>query len=71
MDMDEKKSRKQLVNTLDAVAIFVLGIIAIVCYFIQQHIKTMPLVDQLKWLYDHDDQFVMFKQVTKIEISRQ
>lgn len=58
--MDDKESRKQLVSMLDSVAIFVLGSIAIVCYFIQQHIKTMSLVDQLKWLYDHDDQFVMF-----------
>lgn len=58
--MDDKESRKQLVSMLDSVAIFVLGSIAIVCYFIQQHIKMMSLVDQLKWLYDHDDQFVMF-----------
>lgn len=60
MDMNEKKSREQLVNMLDAVAIFVLGIIAIVSYLIQEHVKSMSLINQLKWLYGHDAQFVMF-----------
>lgn len=58
--MNDKGFRKQLVNMLDSVAVFVLGSIAIACYFIQQHVKTMSLIGQLKWLYDHDDQFVMF-----------
>lgn len=62
--MDDKKSRKQLVNMLDAVAIFILGVIAITCYFIQEHVKAMSLVGQLKWLYDHDDQFVMVNVLT-------
>lgn len=57
--MDDKKLRKQLVNMLDAVAIFILGVIAITCYFIREHVKTMSLVGQLKWLYGHGDQFVM------------